>query len=360
MGWFLSRIILTLTLSSVLHLMGIPEVRGQDTLRLSPDLILPARLFGRAFDLAVDRTGHLFVSDSRAYRIYRFDAQGTPLDTIGRRGEGPGEFKDRWIGLSYLPATDVLYAFEPLPRRLHAWKLQPNVHLLNTHVLSTGDIGVLLALWAWSPDTLILYEQRTRLSPLQSAYTLWLYRWSNRQRSLLFTLSPPEALRTESSVVSLPFMPRTLVDIHPPFGIATLWNDSLVVRLRDLQGHVRAQRRLPLHRRVPIPQTTWEQELERLRRRAPVPLRTSHLKQLQRTFWPYVADLLLDDRGRVWARLYPDSPTWTVYWTEGRGFVALQGKVTLKVIRQHHAWGIRYEEDGLTSVVRFRLPEDPN
>ena len=43
-------------------------------------------------DVEVDDQGNLYVIDPRQYRIQKFDKDGKYLSTIGRKGEGPGEF----------------------------------------------------------------------------------------------------------------------------------------------------------------------------------------------------------------------------------------------------------------------------
>jgi len=43
-------------------------------------------------DVEVDDQGNIYVIDPRQYRIQKFDKEGKYLCTIGRKGEGPGEF----------------------------------------------------------------------------------------------------------------------------------------------------------------------------------------------------------------------------------------------------------------------------
>ncbi len=49
--------------------------------------------FIRISDVEVDEEGNIYVFDSRQYRIQKYDRDGKYLKTIGRQGEGPGEFQ---------------------------------------------------------------------------------------------------------------------------------------------------------------------------------------------------------------------------------------------------------------------------
>jgi len=49
--------------------------------------------FMRVSDVEVDEEGNIYVFDSRQYRIQKYDKNGKYLQTIGRQGEGPGEFQ---------------------------------------------------------------------------------------------------------------------------------------------------------------------------------------------------------------------------------------------------------------------------
>jgi hypothetical protein len=49
--------------------------------------------FGSVAGVAADDTGRIFVADVRLQTVHVLDAAGRPLRTIGRGGEGPGEFR---------------------------------------------------------------------------------------------------------------------------------------------------------------------------------------------------------------------------------------------------------------------------
>ena len=49
--------------------------------------------FIRISDVEVDEEGNIYVFDYRQYRIQKYDKDGKYLQTIGRQGEGPGEFQ---------------------------------------------------------------------------------------------------------------------------------------------------------------------------------------------------------------------------------------------------------------------------
>ena len=46
------------------------------------------------YDVEVDKYGSIYILDMRNHRIQKFDNDGNYLLTIGREGEGPGEFRN--------------------------------------------------------------------------------------------------------------------------------------------------------------------------------------------------------------------------------------------------------------------------
>lgn len=72
---------------------------GEIDLELEVDLTIGGEdvdenyMFTRVSDIEVDEEGNIYVFDSRECRIQLYDKNGKYLKTIGRKGEGPGEFQ---------------------------------------------------------------------------------------------------------------------------------------------------------------------------------------------------------------------------------------------------------------------------
>jgi hypothetical protein len=50
-------------------------------------------VLGYVMDIAVDRNGNVYVVDESFFNVRVFDANGNFLASVGRRGDGPGEFR---------------------------------------------------------------------------------------------------------------------------------------------------------------------------------------------------------------------------------------------------------------------------
>ncbi len=351
-------------LAWVLRLLLAVELRGQEHLSLSPELVLSGEQFGKVAALAVDRYGRLLVADARAYQIVLFDTAGQVLNVLGRRGEGPGEFQFWPHRLAYLPEGDVLYALELFSSRLHAWRLWPRVELLGTRspIASLADAPQIEDIWAWGPDSLILrLEEHHRKGEGSDFEALYLYHWAARRQQQLLVLHPSEAIRTAVSYTVLPFLARTLVAVRPGREIAVLWTDSLTVKFYDIRGHARKHLTFTPLRRLPFTEAQWRQQLRQLRQLAPPQYKSLHYSRPQRDHWPYTEALLLDDQGQAWLRVQQgpepiDRTEYLVVSEKGQQLVLLEGNVRLEVVQQGHAWGIHRASEGLQEVVRYRLP----
>jgi hypothetical protein len=72
---------------------------GELSLNLEEDLLIGNEkdqnyMFYRARDIKIDSHGNIYVLDAGNHRVQKFDKDGNYLQTIGRKGQGPGEFAD--------------------------------------------------------------------------------------------------------------------------------------------------------------------------------------------------------------------------------------------------------------------------
>ena len=124
---------------------------GELVLELEEDLAIGSLedenySFYRIGGIAVDSQGNIFVVDSGNQRIQKYDKDGNYLQTIGRKGQGPGEFMRPFNIL--LDEQDNIYLMEI--RRLHFFDPQGNfvksfVHPTFIMGFTVGSDGSIIA-----------------------------------------------------------------------------------------------------------------------------------------------------------------------------------------------------------------------
>ena len=70
-------------------------------------------IFQQISDVKVDEDGNIYVCDLRGSRVQKYDKNGTYLRTIGKKGQGPGEF-EMPFDLFVQPKTGSLYVRDGL------------------------------------------------------------------------------------------------------------------------------------------------------------------------------------------------------------------------------------------------------
>ncbi len=81
---------------------SLSDLYASGTIQLVPELIIDENsmegkhFFQAVIEIALDEEGFVYVSDYQANNIKKFDASGVFIKTIGREGQGPGEFSWPW------------------------------------------------------------------------------------------------------------------------------------------------------------------------------------------------------------------------------------------------------------------------
>jgi len=73
-------------------------------------------MFGRSIGFNTDNEGNFYVADFDNHRIFKYDPEGKYLLTIGREGQGPGEFQS--LSVPRFDKDNNLYIADSLNRRI--------------------------------------------------------------------------------------------------------------------------------------------------------------------------------------------------------------------------------------------------
>ena len=264
-------------------------------------------LFGRIGSVAVNDDGTVYILDRLEQHVRVFDSLGVYLETLGRRGEGPGEFTSA-EAIAALPGGRLAVR-DPENQRVTVFGPGP------------GET----ALWRYSARA----ETRVPLYTDSRGRTLLLASDPTLGRALvmqIIVLGPdgtpldtlpepsndyqPPFVRAEAPGLSMsygvPFTPRLHWTVHPSGHFLTGLSSDYRIDLARDGGVLRIERS-----QDPVPASTAERAYQRerivgsIRRLLPGwewdgPAIPSHK--------PFFRELLAGRDGRIWVRL----------WTEGR------------------------------------------
>ncbi len=329
-------------------------------------------LFGWIFSIAVDDDRNVYVFDYQAQHVGVFDSAGNHLETLGRQGEGPGEF-NRAEAIALLPdgrlvvrnpGNQRIEVFGPEPGQTEQWGY-PAGGLHTFTRLYTDMHG----------RTLVPIIDRSRYPSSGGGSLVTQLLVLGPDGTPVDTLPEP----TSPSTTGLrPFSPMFQWTVHPSGHFLTGMPSEYRIELARDDGVLRIERAVD-----PVPVLEEEgayarEQMERSMRERdpdwswsgpPVP---NHK--------PFFSGLLTGRDGRIWVRVaaegYPvenedhdpeDPSSMPVLWRtplrydvfepDGTylGVVAPPDGFALSVSDGDHVWAVTRDELGVQRVVRYRI-----
>lgn len=330
---------------------------------------------GRIAGIAVDARGRIYAADRDYQTIRVFSPSGDSLKTIGREGEGPGEFT-RLRGVQ-IGAGDSLFAYDGDQRRISAFGSSGRFAYSTT--VSSGGRGLPSRLI--KPDTTgfvieysVPYTSRSQKVE-HSQWIRWLSPDGRVLRDSLLVAPNDEAIieREEGrsiTIASLPFGRSAVIRVGPGNTLFYGWNDSLSIGWYTLEGQRLGRVQLPYE---PVPVT--DADVEAILERYPDNELGSRLKKMVRDAdlpetRPAFQDFVVGDQGRLWIemagrpreergdRSSQKAPhTWRVVDRERQteAPLTLPQRESIEVVRQGKVYVLRQLEAGLQEIVVYRL-----
>lgn len=326
-------------------------------LTLERELLLgddEAYYFGQVGDVAVRTGGQMYAVDAEAVHVKVLAPDGTLRDSIGRAGEGPGEF--RRLSEVVMARSDSLYVLDGYrgrvsvfgPRREFAYALARD------KTKGPDDMMVLEK----TPGFVFVYAPGSRqVIENDARYTVRLAGASGEAEDTLFTAPPYRMAVKELDrgmlLARIPFARDSHFALGPDEHVHYARNDSLSVRTYDRTGRAVDTAEVPFDP-VPVTDADIERVLaDRDRTRDLVRHRIPSTK-------PAFEHFLVDDKGRYWfgrPTADPDSTDWWVAWPEEQRVVTttLPGDVQLHEVTNGQAYGQTTTDDGAPALVRYRV-----
>jgi len=351
----------------------------QKMVQLERDLILPGDSIGMIQGINVDKRGKIYVGDIINAKIHLFSAAGQYLTAIGRKGRGPGEFLQ--VGGLQLNDGDSLYVLDGHLRRLTLFRSYEFQRVLWTVTLPGGPKGEAPSmtgsirnghsgLWVTRKNELLLgYSTPYATENLDQPRYFKIYQLDRSGKLIrdkpIVQVPDRQWLVVGGdksfSVSLMPFASHPVICVGPRGHIYYGHTDSLSISVVDLSGRRMGAIRYPI-KRIRITSKMWEQELQQW------PDRSLNMDVIKRSktpipeYLPAFEDFFVDDTERIWVAINTEDREnygWLVFNRQGK-LVAqfpLTKEVMLKLVRNGYAYGIQTKNDGLQSVVRYRVIE---
>lgn len=329
------------------------------------------------------RDGRVVVVDAGAREIRWFDAAGRHRSTVGRRGEGPGEYRD--IRSAHLTADDSLLVYDRRNQRI-TWFSPRETRVREQRVVGFQNPDTRL-LSVWTGNRVVLSEARSNLTVGRSDFTY-------TRDSVAFATVSSDATDTVAVfpgseattwVQYVGGRPQGTMQMELPFGFQVLTGatrrdlvvavgDRGEIEIRDESGKlVRIARRGPLAATI-VSNTARREYVDQMTataktRGAPdVSLVTNGARDRlallpkDHTVPPFDR-LLVDREDRIWVRDYlPIWQTadrvqaWTVYSPSGRVLARVDTPAGVEVtsVDGGYLTGVKRDESDVEYVVVYR------
>jgi hypothetical protein len=320
-----------------------------------------------SFSMDVDGRGNVYVADAWAIRV--FGPDGHLSRTIGRQGQGPGEFS-RLLSVELMPG-DSLFAFDADLKRVSVFA--PGASRV-AYTVQVGRDETFPAWQVWrvrkNHSVAALFQaayvigQEQGFAQRKGVVRLFNADGSLRKDSVLAVRQPEYLIVAQPHSVMLtghPFGRKTLLALSRHDRIVSAWSDSLNFeiytpegrRVKTVRGNYPAVNR-------PVSARERDSVIADLGRGAGEPVIRRAMDEHDRKTWPLLQDIIVDDQDRIWAGIIGarGEPThWVAFDMSGDPVarVDLPGTVWLRLVRGNTAYAASIDENDVPRVVVYDL-----
>lgn len=316
-------------------------------------------LMGEIVGLTTDGEGNLYIADSDLLSIHQFDNRGAYQTSLGRDGEGPGEFRSL-IGVEH--REGLLYALDRNLNRINIFDTE-SLEIKNTLRLSGGSNSAGMGQRSMPETFFVLPNDRVLLTFMAFSSS------SDQIHYQPVDILSPDEKYEGGGQIKIPtrqsIMRQTGGSVGvmvPPYGrkstlfasesgnIYTNWSENLLIKKYDEKGNY-------------LQSLFFDTEGPSLTRSGMSERYSDAYMQLLRgetlpSTWPVVRTFIVDDQERLWISLYSnnlDEADWIIVNTNGdlQGRFTLPSIQTIEKVSGDEIYIIEKDEDGFDIVKRY-------
>ncbi len=325
---------------------------------------------GRMTGIAVDDSGRIFIGDDDQLTIHAFNPKGSYIKSLGRPGEGPGEFRS--LVQTMHVDSQYLYVHDPAQQRINVFLLStlgPS-HTIDLTPEQRSSVDELKS--AYLSDYYLLNDYKLLFGFVKTRKTNDLDEQTGvYERYKLYYLMDKDGkiisdkiyeqksstmfsfrINGMATTFSFPFFGKVLAALNGN-ELFIAQSEDFLIKVYDLSGrYLRAVyypfRKKELIREDAIQSSFQDEVLQNIAKKIQLP-----------DTWPALNDMLIDDENRLWVSTIVedfDIYEWWVLRETGEIITKFEWPrdKPIKVIRNPAVYTLETEEEsGLQQVVRY-------
>lgn len=324
-----------------------PVLKLTEDLEIKGSGEIEEQMFQSINTMDVDEEGNMYILDEQAGNIKIFDSSGSFRKTIGRKGQGPGEFgmpislfltKQNQIIVNDMGQRKIQY-FDKEGNYLKEFSIADKFLFFGPMVTSNGDLIVTYTIPQEKPVTV--------LQKLNPAF----------ESILTFTslpLDPPPALNifVARSLSSL----RWAVTYNDEIIWADMKNPEYKLRILDTDGKLK---RIITREYDPISITTDDKDRLMEQTFGDNPAQDQWDVRFPECYPPF-SGFSFDDFGRLFVKRYEkvkneEGGLYDIFDSEGKYIARMRLKMNPMIWKKGHMYTIEDDEDGFKVVKRYKV-----
>lgn len=322
-------------------------------------------ILGRINGVQVDETGRIYISDDSEKRINVYDADGKFIKSMGRKGQGPGEFE--YINNLSIDGNHV-FAMDFGIRRINVFSQESLGFEFSIPMMREGhQISELEGYYPSgfyvmeSGELLVLYSQPFGRNDDESEKRynriFKIDREGSIQPNQILQMEPDEPLvyRTDNSVTvfGIPFGAKQSYAVTADQKIVVNRTDQFLFKLYDENGNYERAFYHPFSPKELTRERALNQFDNETYRRA---IRNYDLPPS----WPAINSFITDDEGRFWVSTIIDDEDVYEWWILDSNGELMAKQIwprstSVQTVKNGYLYMREENEMGLIEIVKYRL-----